>query len=599
MSARTRSQWVAIALTGITLAATALAGTPAASATHAEPIEADRIFYFHGDDGAAAMREGRPQAPAPRVVVERDDGRAEASFASPILDKPLSIAREESFVVTLDEREAFHAGAFQTRLTIMLLDPHGGVLFWNGEPVVLAEATFEHQAEAALGDPLGVEPVTSGIRGAAGSVLRAAADSSSASQMHEKTTGAICPRQDASSNPYCDTLYGDYGFGVLRPCDPHFRRTWAGGIARSVGDALGDDDACARHGAANASRDAAHAADAEGGDAFAHAAHALRAAANATDAEAREDEGWRTFRFDVRPHPMLQSDANAIIVPAGHRLFLMQELRAEDDARADLDETYRDGAMPVAVHALETIRPWAHISVGNTSVAGRSVPGMSLDPAGIARHHLENATTLQPLDHLVANPVPSARWTFGDAGATSGLRIRTLTTVPEERPFFADGFDAGASSEWTFSGLWHVESGCLGARSPTASLQYNQGATCDYNVTDANGHAHPTAGIASVTVDLSHAQWSATLRFHERHHVESYQGAVDRMRVEYECAAGAGILDQWDSRDPGPTAWTERTYDVSACIGGAITLTFSFNSLDHIANDYGGWALDDITLNAA
>lgn len=580
-----RSQCLAALLMTILFVAGA---SPLAAARELPRDEETRTFYFH-PNGAMHPSPGSVRT----VWTEKGDDRPEAAFVSPPLDADLPIALDRSFRVHLDQRLALRDGAFETTLRITLLDRAGHPVAWQGEPVVLATATFESDRRARDATDLTIgsvhlpTPEPDGIADMLGGA--------SATQLVETGGHVLCPGPQGSVS--CAALHGDYGWGNIRPCrEAYWRSVPAPSAAH---EAVRGTGACDEKSAINLSRSAASSADDTARPGWWAAGHVARTAANETPRKPTPDEGWRDFAFDVTPHPALAAEHGALIVPAGHRLRIEHTLRVDGPPAVSAQRTHDRDARPLAHMALDAATPLLRAKLGEIVLGGRSFPPVEFDGAALARtlidgQDFEDADRLANTESLAAY---DSTWQLGSRDAPSRLEVRVLSPPPVERTILAESFDAGKGN-WSLSGLWHVETGCLGARSGNASLQFNRADTCTYNTTASDGKPGRALGGASLTIDLTEYRHAATLRFWHRFDVESYSGAFDTMRVSLRCGTDVVKLASWDSRSLSPTPWLAEEFALDACLGSHATLHFEFDSIDGVANDHGGWAIDDIQVTA-
>jgi hypothetical protein len=185
------------------------------------------------------------------------------------------------------------------------------------------------------------------------------------------------------------------------------------------------------------------------------------------------------------------------------------------------------------------------------------------------------------------------RYGFGLVDARKTLDATSAPPPPEARVSF-ESFDDGVADEWTLTGLWHVSSACSSPPSPPNYLGYNEDSDCEYS-TGAR-----TSGEATFDVDLA-GKRTATLKFNHRYQKEPYTtSAYDVMRVQVSTDGGTSwtTLRQWDSRNADQLAWTGHSVDLDAFTGASIKLRFSFDSLDHVANYFDGWFVENVEVTA-
>jgi hypothetical protein len=181
---------------------------------------------------------------------------------------------------------------------------------------------------------------------------------------------------------------------------------------------------------------------------------------------------------------------------------------------------------------------------------------------------------------------------FGLVDARKTLDAASMPPPPETTVSL-ETFDDGVADGWTNSGLWHVSSACTTAASAPSYLGYQEDSDCEYS-TGAR-----TSGTAAFDADLT-GKTTASLMFTHRFEKESYVAAFDQMKVQISTNGGASwtTLRQWDSRNANQLTWTPHSVDLDAYAGSAIKLRFSFDSMDHVANNFDGWFLDNVEVTA-
>lgn len=237
----------------------------------------------------------------------------------------------------------------------------------------------------------------------------------------------------------------------------------------------------------------------------------------------------------------------------------------------------------------------AYNSISGTSMSTPHVSGL----AALVWSHattLENTALREQLRKNAQDLGAEGRdelYGFGLPDAKRTLDGVSEPPPPESRLLFED-FDDGVADGWTTSGLWHVSSACSTPPSTPNYLGYNQDPDCEYS-TGAR-----TTGTAAFDVNLA-GKAAATLNFSHRFEKEPYPtSAFDVMRVQVSTDGGASwtTLRQWDSRNANQLVWTGHSVDLDAFVGAAIKLRFFFDSMDHVANYYDGWFVDNVEVTA-
>ncbi len=150
-------------------------------------------------------------------------------------------------------------------------------------------------------------------------------------------------------------------------------------------------------------------------------------------------------------------------------------------------------------------------------------------------------------------------------------------------------------SGWTSSGLWHLvdNSTCInpGYASATKAFAYTQDSSCNYSTGSANSGTLTSPMISGISA-------TSTLSFQYFRQVESYAGgSYDKTDVEIVTSNGATTVWSRDSTDASSNNWTSITpIDLSDYAGQTIQIRFRFNSVDGVANSYGGWYIDDVVV---
>ncbi len=173
--------------------------------------------------------------------------------------------------------------------------------------------------------------------------------------------------------------------------------------------------------------------------------------------------------------------------------------------------------------------------------------------------------------------------TDSDDGGGGGDGVSTV---------FEDDFENSADA-WSASGLWHLvdDADQYGdANSGSHSMWYGQDSTGDYDT------GSQTTGSLSTSVDLTGAS-QAELVFNHWFETESYDGEYDQVKV---LVNGEQVYYK-DTSDPNVGSednFAEEKIDISSYTGETVDIEFVFDSVDGQSNDYQGWYVDDIAVNA-
>jgi hypothetical protein len=156
-------------------------------------------------------------------------------------------------------------------------------------------------------------------------------------------------------------------------------------------------------------------------------------------------------------------------------------------------------------------------------------------------------------------------------------------------PVLTEGFEEGVPTGWSASGLWHVSSACLVAPVPDGShwAYYGQDGTCNYDTGDRN------SGVLSSVPTLLPAippGGQVQLRYYSNLQTEDEQG-YDVAGLYVNC----GLEDV-----PAESAtWQERSVDLTALAGQSIQLEWRFDTIDDYYNNYRGWQVDAVYIEAS
>ncbi len=162
-------------------------------------------------------------------------------------------------------------------------------------------------------------------------------------------------------------------------------------------------------------------------------------------------------------------------------------------------------------------------------------------------------------------------------------------------PGLDEDFENGLG-DWVADGLWHLVAGssCLPAPpSPTSAAYYGRDGDCDYDTGNNAG--------TLTSPEITGLDAGSELTFSHLRQVESFGGgSFDRTRVEVVTAGGATEIFALDSGDPSAGAWVSSpTLSLGAFAGETIRLRFSFDTMDDVANDFTGWAIDDVRVTGS
>jgi hypothetical protein len=176
--------------------------------------------------------------------------------------------------------------------------------------------------------------------------------------------------------------------------------------------------------------------------------------------------------------------------------------------------------------------------------------------------------------------------------ATDGKdsNIQSLTVIVKNLQGFFDNFDDGKPDGWEATGLWHLEK--KRCHSSPYSFAYNNG-------TNYNTGARNSGYIISPEIDLTSAT-SAKLSFWTFWQHESYpSGSYDNMRVEVFNGTSWNQIFYNDCKGLSYSDWHQEIFDLSGYCGKKIKIRFSFDTVDALYNNYEGWYIDDVNVEAS
>ncbi|MBI3358767.1 MAG: carboxypeptidase regulatory-like domain-containing protein [Nitrospirae bacterium] len=177
----------------------------------------------------------------------------------------------------------------------------------------------------------------------------------------------------------------------------------------------------------------------------------------------------------------------------------------------------------------------------------------------------------------------------------------TTCVVPGYAPLpsiYFEDFETGFGN-WTMSGLLNPENeadvcGSIVAPFPSSSngAYYGIDGTCTYN----NGITNSGELTMNVPVLLPDTG-SATLSFFSYEQTEC-EGNCPSDNRYVEISTDGGV--SWALLGEGNTEglWHQRVFDLSPYLGQSILIRFRFDTVDDISNDFFGWMVDNLSINA-
>jgi hypothetical protein len=190
------------------------------------------------------------------------------------------------------------------------------------------------------------------------------------------------------------------------------------------------------------------------------------------------------------------------------------------------------------------------------------------------------------------------------AVATDGVNpgAQSSITVQARDRLYQQGFDGAAGdasdlSHWTVTGktpLWHVSSSCGAASSAPRGFYYGLDSGCHYS----NGSVND-GYLTSPTIGGLPSSYKLTFRSKERVESSCSGGSCtsrDVRTVEVNYGQGwQNIYNASAATGPGTGDWVTRSFSLGSS-SGSLQIRFRFATGSKKANEFFGWAVDDIVL---
>jgi serine protease AprX len=166
--------------------------------------------------------------------------------------------------------------------------------------------------------------------------------------------------------------------------------------------------------------------------------------------------------------------------------------------------------------------------------------------------------------------------------------IGTIITVPLMEQSFPMAWPTG----WNANpgGLWHVNSGCLPpGGTPCASgpyAYYGRAATCNYNLPTGTH----SGSLNAPTLDLPTVPPQGTVLLKVCYALETENlPNVDKAELFVNGQFKHRFLD---------SEWTEAQFDLTEFAGQSVNLSFRFNTVNQLNNQYRGWHIGTVRVEA-
>lgn len=156
---------------------------------------------------------------------------------------------------------------------------------------------------------------------------------------------------------------------------------------------------------------------------------------------------------------------------------------------------------------------------------------------------------------------------------------------------FSEGFESDVG-DWVGSVLWHRIQDPSRSHGDSVYSWYYGNMNHDYK------DGLPNSGdLTSPEITLPSSSQNYTLNFWYRYQTENSERHWDQRWVQISEDGGPfkNILQLYD--DP-PNYWLNPSIDLSNFAGSKIRLRFHFEALDRAFNDFEGWTIDDLEINA-
>jgi hypothetical protein len=176
---------------------------------------------------------------------------------------------------------------------------------------------------------------------------------------------------------------------------------------------------------------------------------------------------------------------------------------------------------------------------------------------------------------------------FAPAGS-GGAALSAMVGETIETELFRERFTTGQPQDWDLDGLWSVTTAC--ERAPVCELAPwayfgSAGAGCSYGV---GGRVSGSLTSPSIALPALGPGERLLLRYC------SSMDNEDASRFDLGKVLVDGVeVDQAPNTDE---VWETREVDISTFAGTSATLEFFFDTIDSVANGFGGWQVDDIRV---
>lgn len=220
-------------------------------------------------------------------------------------------------------------------------------------------------------------------------------------------------------------------------------------------------------------------------------------------------------------------------------------------------------------------------------------------------------------NYLATLPAPtcgdSARYYF-TALSTTGTPVSLPVEATQTNTYFLanvgfeeintyvdTNFEAGLPDGWTQAGLWNISNTCSSIPNGTCgdsdgsnAAYFGQTSTCTFNTGNRENDSISTPAIALPPSEQILLTYCSAL---ERHVFAAGDWPEVRVTpdgqptvVVDEPAVGAFV--------GGPPVWQQRVVDLTAFAGQTVTISFNFDNLIAVDDDFLGWMIDNVSVKA-
>lgn len=183
------------------------------------------------------------------------------------------------------------------------------------------------------------------------------------------------------------------------------------------------------------------------------------------------------------------------------------------------------------------------------------------------------------------NTKGTSKWILVLVLIITSLICVVLAALPSTTIFFNDA-ESGTNG-WTLSGQWHLTTGNF--KSPNHSWWYGQESTGNYNTGNVRNSGYLTSPPISLSAgsNLSFMSWYQT----------ETGTAYDKKTIQISTDNGSTWTSLKQVSDAQLT-WNLETIDLAGYAEKTIKIRFYFDTVDGYYNDYKGWYIDDIKIEA-